>query len=60
MPHFRVTFVPTTATEDRPIQFFSPTLAQAKSELKRWIDKLGPGKYKIVEVVDTVVEEGEC
>lgn len=60
MPHFRVTIVPATAIDDRPVQFFSPTLAQAQKELKAWVDKLGPGKYKIVEVVDTVVEEGGC
>ena len=60
MPKFRVTIIPTTNTEDRPIQFFSPTLDRAKAELKRWVEKLGPGRYRIEERVDTVVEEGEC
>ena len=58
MPHFRVTI--TNPTQDKPVQLFSPTLAQAKEDLKKWVEKGHTGRYRIVESQEVVVEEGEC
>lgn len=62
MPNFRTTITPTTPTDpNKPtVQLFSPTLERAKVELEEWKKKLGPGKYRIVEVMEVVREEGEC
>lgn len=58
MPPYRVTI--TDPSQERPDQFFSPTLENAKVELKKWAEKGHHGKYKITETVEKVVEEGEC
>lgn len=58
MSQFRVTI--TNPTQDKPDQFYGPTEERVKSELKKWAEAGHHGKYKIVEVVERVVDEGEC
>lgn len=56
---FRI-IITTPTDPNKPIQLFSPNLDSAKKELKKWADKGNHGRYRILEKVEKVVEEGEC
>jgi len=58
---FRTLITPTPIQPDKPPdQFFSLTVEGARAELKKWVAKGHHGRYRIMETVEVVVEEGEC